>query len=326
MEKRNSLYTPHTPPSKRCEFDSILNLLSQGFNKKQIREKLNISSSNLSNHLRRLENSSYIERKGKYVINVLKIAPPNSLCTHRVTKNQTHFHLNKRGHAYNFKVVFPKEQNLIEKEKVQHEFKVGNLQKLKFGSLKLIKDRCSIWINKGSLTIYSNNSYYSGNALYSKFRALKDLNKLIIYLKDRFGFGGIYGIEIFREHYGLILNKFAQWILKRGGKLYVKEKGNKTILWVDNSREDDIGLKEFESEDPMRINSADNYFQSHERTNWKVTPEFILTAMNGIQQNQIIFDKNMQSHIEAVKNLGDGAKKLGEVVEDLVKQVKKLKK
>jgi len=77
------------------------------------------------------------------------------------------------------------------------------------------------------LTIYSSNSYYSGNALHSKFRALKDLDNLIIYLKDRFEFTGIYGVEVFREHYGLIFNKFAEWCLKQGRKLYVKEKGDK---------------------------------------------------------------------------------------------------
>ena len=60
----------------------------------------------------------------------------------------------------------------------------------------------------------------------------------------------------------------------------MKEKGDKTILWVDNSRKDDIGLTEFEGEDPMSINKADNYFQSHENTGWQVTPEFSLKSFN----------------------------------------------
>jgi hypothetical protein len=181
--------------------------------------------------------------------------------------------------------------NLLEKPKVKHELDLKNLEKLPFGSLKLIKNNNSIWINKKSLTIYSNNSYYSDNALHSKFRSLKEIDKLVVYLKDRFGFSGIYGIEIFREHYGLIFNKFAQWILKSKRKLYVKDKGNKTTLWVDNSREDDIGLKEFEGSDPMEINSADNYFKSHEKTNWKVTPEFTL---NKIQDHDKIINQSMQ--------------------------------
>jgi len=263
-------------PQKRCEHDRVLQLLSKGLTKAEVRKKLGIKPTALSNHLRRLEDLGVIERQGKYIINVLS----SSLLHPKVTKNQVHKKLNKRGHAFNFKVLFPKEKNLLIKPKVKGEFKAKKLKKLQFGSYKLTKDKNSIWINKNSLIIYSSNSYYSGNALHSKFRALKDLDNLIIYLKDRFEFTGIYGVEVFREHYGLIFNKFAEWCLKQGRKLYVKEKGDKTILWVDNSRKDDIGLTEFEGEDPMSINKADNYFQSHENTGWQVTPEFSLKSFN----------------------------------------------
>jgi len=309
-------------PKKRCEIDIVLNLLAKGFNKKEIRKKLNIKPSTLSNHLRRLENSGYIERKGKYVINVFA----SSYKHLRVTKNQVHMKLNKRGHACNFKIIFPNEKNLLEKQKVKHELKVKNLTRLSFGSLKLIKDKCSIWINKGSLTIYSNNSYYSKNALHSKFRALKDVDNLIRSLKERFGFTGMYGIEIFREHYGLIFNKFAQWILKKGDKLYVKEKGNKTILWVDSSRKDDIGLEEFEGDDPLQINSADNYFESHERTGWKVTPEFCLKTFNAagelIKKNAEHLEfhaGNMRTHVAAVQQLGNSVEKLTKIIKEMKK-------
>jgi hypothetical protein len=309
-----------TPLKKRCEIDVILNLLSEGLTKKDIKKRLNIKPSTLSNHLRRLENSGYIERKGKYIINVLS----SSYSHLRVTKNQVHNRLNKRGHAFNFTVLFPKEKNLLENNKVQHELKVGNLEELPFGSLKLIKDKCSIWINKKSLTIYSNNSYYVKNALHSKFAALKDVDNLVNNLKDKFGFSGIYGIEVFREHYGLIFNKFAEWIIKRGKKLYVKEKGNKTILWVDDSRKDDIGLKEFEAADPLKINAADEYFNSHERTGWKVTPEFSLKIFNEAgelikknAENLEYHAENMRSHVIAVQQLGKSVQELTEIIKEM---------
>ena len=283
-----------TPLKKRCEVDIVLNLLSKGFNKKEVRQKLNIKPTALSNHLRRLENSGYIAREGKYIIKVLQ----SSYSHLRVTKNQVHNRLNKRGHAFNFKVIFLKEENLITKPKVQYELKTKSLKKLKFGSLKLIKNKNSIWINKGSLTIYSNNSYYSGNALHSKFRALKEIDNLVVYLKDRFGFSGIYGIEIFREHYGLIFNKFAKWILKKGQKLYVKNRGNKTTLWVDSSRKDDQGLEEFEGGDPIEINNADAYFKSHEKMDWKETPERVRKDLNEnkgkIDDHNKVINKSMK--------------------------------
>jgi len=304
------------PLKKRCEIDLVLNLLSKGLNKAEIRQKLRIKPSTLSNHLRRLENSGYIERKGKYVINVLE----SSYKHLRVSKNQVHKKLNKRGHAFNFKIIFPTEKNLLEKKKVKRELQLKILEKLSFGSLKLVKDKCSIWINKGSLTIYSNNSYYVKNALHSKFRALKDVDNLVRNLKDRFGFCGIYGIEIFREHYGLIFNKFAHWIIERGNKLYVKEKGNKTILWVDNSRKDDLGLEELEGDNPLTVNSADNYFKSHEKTNWKVTPELVLKTFNKAgelikknAENIDMYGKNVVTHVELMKGINENLSKQTEL-------------
>ncbi len=210
-------------PKKISELDRVLRLISSGLTKDKIRKKLNLKSTALANRLRRLADLGNIELKGKYIMKVLR----TSLHNPEVTKNQVHKKLNKRGHAYNVSVFFPNEEDLRIKKKVINEFKLKKLGKLPFGSYSLKKDKNTIWINKNSLTIYSSNSYYSKNALHSKFRALKDIDNLIQYLKGRFGFKGIYGIEIFREHYGLIFNKFAKWILGKGKKLYVKEKGNK---------------------------------------------------------------------------------------------------
>ena len=314
---------------KVCELGKVHRLLKQDKTKKQIREILNIKPSTLANRLRRLENLGAIERKGKYIIKVLRSSHLNP----EVTKNQVHKKLNKRGHAFNFKVVLPNEKDLRIKDKVREEIKKKKLTKLPFGSLKLIKDKNTIWINRNSITIYSNNSYYSKDALHSKFRALKEIDNLVIYLKDRFELRGMYGIEVFREHYGLIFNKFAEWTLKRGIKLYVKDKGNKAILWVDDSRKDDINLKEFEGKDPLKMNHADNYFNSHEKTGWKVTPEFnLMVQENQLKINEQLAEQgkrntqnlnnyavHLKAHVQSVKDLGAGVK-------ELVKQIKELKK
>jgi len=321
--KQVHIYTP----MKRCEIEEVLRLLSIGKTKQEIKKILSLKSSALSNHLRRLENLGCIERKDKFITNVLS----SSHLHPKVSKNQVHIKLNKRGHAFNFKILFPNEKNLQEREKVRQEEKQGKFEKLKFGTLKFSKDGNTIWINKGSLTIYSNNSYYSDNALHSKFKALKEIDNLVIQLKDRFGFTGIYGIEVFREHYGLIFNQFAQWILKGGRKMYAKDNKNKTVLWVDNSRKDDIGMQEFEGENPISINRADNFFVSQEKTGWKVTPEFVLDAfgqqvginkqfgeqINKVTENQMIFAENMKSHISAIQELARGVHLLTDKVEKL---------
>lgn len=277
-------------PSIKSEIGIVLHYLKKGLTKQKIIKKLNIKPSALSNRLRRLENLGFIKRKGNYIVEVLPISHNNP----RVTINQFHSNFNKRGHAHNFKIYFPKEQNLKIKPKVRTEEKLKQLQKLSFGSLKLIKKKFTIWINKNSLTIYSNNSYYSDNALHSKFYALKDVDNLIQELINKYDFKGKYGIEIFREHYGLIFNKFAKWILKKGKKLYVQDIKGKTILWVDDSRKDDIGLQELESKDPMKINSADDFFNSKDKTGWKDDTPQVEKNTKSIENQDKVINKSMK--------------------------------
>jgi hypothetical protein len=142
----------------------------------------------------------------------------------------------------------------------------------------------------------------------SKFTALKEVDNLVKYLKTKFDIKGIYGIEVFREHYGLIFNEFAKWTLERNEKMEVKDKGNKSIIWVDDSKEDDIGLKEFEGSNPLQVNSADKLFKSHVKTNWSCTPEFTIESINkltsAIAQTQIQileYRKENKEHLALIK-------------------------
>lgn len=301
----------------------VLDLIIKELTKKEISKKLGLSKTALANHLERLELSGHIKREGKFVIKVLK----SSYSHPKVTKNQIIRKLNKRGHGYNISVIFAEEKDLRTKDLVVSEFKKKKLKKLDFGSYKFKKKKTTIWINKKSLTLYSSNYYCSKNALHSKFTALRDIDNLVKDLKRKFNFKGIYGIEVFREHYGLIFNKFAEWCLGKGKKLYVKDKGNKAILWVDDSRKDDIGLKEFEGKDPRIINEAGNYFDDvmikHEG---KVDASFILNGFDktnkAIKKNAEHLEfhaENMRSHVKAVQNLGDGVTELTKIIKELKK-------
>lgn len=319
----------------------VFDLIIKELTKKEIRKKLGLSTTALANHLERLELEGYIKREGKYVIEVLK----SSYLYPKVTRNRVNRKLNKRGHAYNFKIIFSEERDLRRKDFVRNELKKGKIKKLGFGSFKLTKNKNTIWINKESLTIYSSNSYYSKNALHDKFAALRDVDKLARDMQRRFDFKGIYGIEIFREHYGLIFNKFAEWCLGKGKKLYVKDKGNKAILWVDDSRKDDIGLKEFEGKDPRTINNADTFFKSHEEHNFKHDADFIdkgfdntnkaiiesshqikFLAENQIQQGKDIkeFASQIRTHIPAYKKMGDFTEALFHEIKGLKEEIKQI--
>ena len=294
---------------KGNELDTILHLISLGFTKREIRDRRHMSKSALSNHLAKLEEMKCIERQGKFIIKYLRSSPINPGVTNKVSKKE----MNKRGHAFNFKIYFPQEKtNLKEKIEVRKDLKNKRLKVLPFGSYQLIKNKNTIWINNHNLTIYCNKSYYSADALKSKFGALRDVDILVKNLRDKYNFKGSYGIEVFREHYGIIFNKFAKWLLDKGLKLTIKDEGDKSILWVDDSRKDDLGLKEFEGSNPIEVNQASDFFESCERTGWKVTPEFTLEAINKIIKVQLDDKKQLgefafalNKHIPAYEKLGD---------------------
>lgn len=277
-------------PKKRCELGEVLHLLVLGKTKAQIRKKTGLSSTALSNHLRRLEELDNIKRLGKYQIKVIS----SSLNHPRATKNKVHKDFNKRGHAHNITIHFKKKIELKELPKVKTELKAGLFEILEFGSLKFTRKGFTIWINKHNLTIYSNNSYFSENSLHSKFRALREIDNLVENLVLKYNFPKEYGIEVFREHYGLIFNKFAQWLIKKGKKMYVKDHRGKSLMWVDKSRKDDIGLQEFESEDPILINNSDTFFNSHEDTGWKNNAYAIENNTKEIKDQKKVLTKSMQ--------------------------------
>lgn len=276
-------------PKKRYELEEVFRLLTLQKTRQQIIKETGISKTALSNQLRRLEDLGYIRRVGKFKIDILR----SSYLHPKVTKNQVHISLNKRGHAHNFTIHFHKKTNLHELPKIKTDIKTKVFEKLKFGSYKFIKNGFTIWINKDKLTIYSNNSYYSGNALHSKFYALRDVDNLVQNLIWKYNIPQYYGIEIFREHYGLIFNQFAKWLNKQGRKMYVQDKKGKSILWVDKSRKDDIGLEEFESDDPQTINNADDFFESKEKTGWKDDTPQVEKNTKDIKDHDKVINKSM---------------------------------
>jgi len=253
--------------------EQTLNLIKIGKGKGELRRLLSLSPTALSNRLKRLENLGCINLIGKYQMEVTG----SSLKHPEVTRTLINKKLNKRGHGHNSTILFPKEENLWENERVKKEYAQKKLEKLGFGSYKLCYKGFTIWINKNSLTIYSSNSYFSKDALKSKFWALKDLDNLAVYLKGRFDLKGIYGIKIFREHYGIIFNKLAEWLLDQGRKMNVKDKGEESILWIDDSMKDNIGakvkLKEFEGKDPQKVNSVDEWGKDMDDEGWPLTSE-----------------------------------------------------
>jgi hypothetical protein len=116
-----------------------------------------------------------------------------------------------------------------------------------------------------------------------------------------------------REHYGLVKNELAKQYNDKGEKLYIRDdKG--LWMWIDDSH----SLSELETNEPKNSRGVQNWYNDMKKTDFQVTPSFLLETINGVAQNQVMFDKNFQSHLEVIN-------KLGKAVDELREEIKRLK-
>lgn len=311
-EKRNKEVQSQVKKEvKKIFLLDIINALKEGKRPPHISKELNITKQLLSYYMNKLKVLGYIKKVGYGVWEVTKRSTKLTKDTREV-----------RGHAFMWKVKIPHIQgwnnriNILEKLGIKYKL-IGPYQKT---PRIMFKDR-KIWLGKKYLIIYEPKSFIGYNATESQKHAVSSLiellNTLEYRLKVSFKIKGNYQFKVRRHHYALMKNLIAKQCNKEGKIINIFYEGD---LWfiIDNSH----NLQEAETvhTPTAKIDNIgfQNYMNSHKRTEFKVTPDFILTAMNGITQNQLIFDKNMKSHLKILKELG-------EAVRDLTKKVGGLK-
>lgn len=232
---------------------------------------------------------------------------------------------NVRGHAFMFHLKLGSIRNWNNRRKYFDRIKL-KYEKLKHGEKIIIKGRIVHLFSK-SVIIYDRESYVSELARETKSLAVYNFLSIITNLENKikvsFKYRKKYQFRVTREHYALMKNCLAKQFNKEGKKLEVYN-GKGLWLLIDNSfnLDEKEVLKNRESDPNQAIedtNGVQNYWNSHKNTNFKVTPDFILEAMHGIQQNQGVFDQNMKSHLSVLD-------KLGTAVDELRKEIKRGKK
>ena len=217
-----------------------------------------------------------------------------------------------RGHAFIWRVEFynPFNWNIImNKYKKKLEFK-----KIAKGKVyRTIFNNRKIWLTKRGIIIYEPLSFFGESSLQVKGTAVFKMDKLIKGLLNEIGLKfREYRFTTSREHYGIVKNELANQYNERKEKMYIKGEDGSAWLWIDNSH----SLGELETNEPVVNRQVQNFWNDHRKTNFEVTPSFLLNTMNGIQQNQLIFDKNMRSHIAILNKLGEAVEKLTEAVKN----------
>jgi len=185
-----------------------------------------------------------------------------------------------------------------------------------------------VWLSKNSIIIYDIKSYFGFNAVESKKYAMFELKSYLNQLQNKLGVNfqvnNNFILKTSRQHYALVKNALAIQCQKDGTKINVyNEKG----LWftIDNS----FNLQEAETIHPNTALSdnlgVQRYFNEHKATKFEVTPKFILNTMNGIQNNQLTFSRNIKTHINAIQVLGEQTKRLVDQVNELTKVISNIK-
>jgi len=281
----------------------IISEIKNGKNPAKISKEHQIKKQTLQNYLRQLKKMGCIQKEGYGVWKVLK----EVLVSSKVTSLQKQI----RGHAFNWKVKFKNEINWkrrLEKNNIKYQL-IG----INSSTPRIIFNNKKIWFTKTGLVIYEPQSFFSQSSFTSKGMAVWELDKTIKMLGRHLKIDlRTYQFTTSREHYGMIKNELAKQYNDKGEKLYIiDDKG--IWMWIDFSH----SIHELETNEPKNSRGVQNWYNDMKKTDFEVTPTFILNNMNGIQQNQLVFAENMESHINAIKILGKEVKGLSRTIKGL---------
>jgi len=278
----------------------IISEIKKGNNPSKISKDLNISNQNLNYYLRQLKEEGVIKKESYGVWKVLKEVKISNKARLKEVKKQI------RGHAFNWKIKTKDEidwKRRLDKKRIKYQL-IG----INKSTPRIIFNNKKIWFTKTGLVIYEPSSFFSKSSFTSKGMAVFELDKTIKELgrKLEIDLWG-YRFTTSREHYGMIKNELAKQYNDRGEKLYIKDDEG-IWMWIDDSH----SLSELETNQPTTSRNVQNWYNDHKKHNFEVTPSFILKSMDGIMQNQMLFDKNIVKHQEVLEEMSKTLKKIQE--------------
>ncbi len=276
---------------------------------------LNISPQLLSYYLKVLKRKGMIRNISKGVWRLVQTLPKD-----HSKKNDF------RGHAFIWNIQLPK--NLKNWNKRKEILKKLDIPYVHAGNTIRIYIRGKkVWLNNKGMTIYEPKSFFATTPLESRKLAVYELSEVIKEIQSKLRINiPRWKFSLKREHIAKVKDLLAIQCNKEGERLKIIDKGE-TWMEIDNSHNVDetefYKTKSFSG--LINATGYKGYYNSHKDTHWKVTPEFVLNTMDGIQQNQLIFAKNMESHIDAIKILGREMKGLSKAIKSVKKENTKLK-
>jgi hypothetical protein len=301
---------------------TILNYLQKGFNPSRICEVLGIKKQKLNYYLSSLKKENYIKKigYGTWEINPQKEVQQNLKSSHKgsLQVNKEVQQKSTRGHAFIWKVRPNKRIDylaLLTQKSIKYELK--GISK----TPRIVLNDKKVWLGSNHITIFENKSYFAENTINSKKAAILSFLNDIEDLKQIFGeFKYIFTCR--RQHYGFIDNPEAKHFIGNHKKILVKnEKG----FWFSIDFSDNLYIEaETIHEQDADIDGLgyQNLMNSHERTKFVVTPDFILNAfnkqntnINGLIQTQEMLKQNIELHMKVLKGIKSEVGNLGKAID-----------
>ncbi|HDS45305.1 MAG TPA: ArsR family transcriptional regulator [Methanomicrobia archaeon] len=322
------------PPTRPASYSnlSLVQLLRSGLRPAQIAAQLKVPKTTLQYHLDQLKRLGVVSKCGYGVWEVLAEPPKEVRKTTQVGQDKTdpfrtsstknsNFSTVKpdtvRAHAFMLTLKVPKglrnwTGEMRRRFLLEHGLDFTPLRIAGGGQRIIFKGR-KVWLTNPSVILFDRASYFANTSKDSKQLALYKLFQLVRQLERALDAdfteraGRQYRFKVSKQHYALVKNALAEQYDAEGKKLQVRTtKG----LWfvIDNS----FNLHEAET---VHAETADldnlkvqDFFNSLKE--YPITTDFVLRAMNGIQQNQVLFAENIHSHIRAIQDLSFATKEL----------------
>lgn len=319
------------PLRKKNFYLTVLSELKHTTNLTKIKKKLDISKQQLNYYLRELKKKGFIFNK--------------ELGWWELTekgKNPTKYGIflkedDVRGHAYiweteidNIPEKWGKRIEILEKKNINFKL-VGALKTTP--RIKVLGRK--VWLCNDHLRIFDieKSSYYGEDAKKSRINSKLMAIRIIRALENKLGIRlNIDKIKFKKEHYALIRNQLAIDQNQKGIVWRIKDENGDEWLLIDDSlgeggELETIGKKAFKTNPKLQ-----SYWNDKKAHDFKITDTFILNGFNKqtemigqVTSNQMMFNKNFESHVGAIQELASSVRSLTEQVLKLENENKKLR-
>lgn len=239
-----------------------------------------------------------------------------------------------RGHAFQIKLKLPDIKNWTSLNRKRYLLKKKILFKpLNFGrgGESIIVNGSKVWLTDKSLIVYEKESFIEDTAKKCGSLAIQSFIEKIEKIEQIFGislkYAGKHRFRVTRQHYARMKDELAKQYNREGKRLNIY---NERGLWflIDNS----FNLQESETVHPETAeDDMDNtiipFFNGLKKAEG-YTPQFVMETIlkvnenintnainiNQVTENQLMFNKNFESHVEAIRML---SKTVGELRDEI---------